>query len=49
MYVRKILIAQLLEAALDQPAPTPEFTLALNAVLRDNEHPDRIVVVGTPR
>ena len=49
MYVRKILIAQLLEAALDQPAPTPEFTLALNAVLRDNEHPDRIVVMGTPR
>ena len=31
----------LLEAALDQPAPTPALTVALNAILTRSLHPDR--------
>lgn len=43
MYIRKILIARLLEAALDQPAPTPKLVSILNAVLNEDDHPDRLV------
>lgn len=42
MYIRKILIARLVEAALDQPAPTPALSTILNAVLSDGNHPDQL-------
>lgn len=40
---------ELLEAALDQPAPTPELREALRKLLRENSHAVRIDIdVGNP-
>ena len=36
-------INRLVEAALDQPKPTPELKDALNVVLRDRAHPLRTI------
>lgn len=35
---------QLLEAALDQPNPTPELTAAINLLLRENNHAVRLTI-----
>lgn len=37
---------ELIEAALDQPSPTPELTDALNRVLERLKHPDRLLKRG---
>ncbi len=43
MYIRRVLIAHLIEAALDQSSPTPALVSALNSALDDGDHPNRIV------
>ena len=43
MYIRRVLIANLIEAALDQPSPTPELVSTLNTAIEEGDHPDRIV------
>jgi hypothetical protein len=39
--LNRFLIGELVEAALDQPTPTPRLRDAVNAVLKAQGHPDR--------
>lgn len=36
-------VAELVNAALDQPNPTPELQVALQGVLKLTRHPDRLL------
>ncbi len=43
MYTRRVLIAHLIEAALDQPSPTPALVSALNYALDEGDHSARLI------
>ena len=40
-YIPKVLVVDLVEAALDQPQPSKELEDALRVILETAEHPDR--------
>ena len=45
MYIRTVLVHNLIEAALDQRDPSPKLKVSLNALLRETDHRDKATPV----